>query len=381
MKKIILIPDSFKGTMCSTEICEIMKTEIKKHYPTAQIVSIPVADGGEGSVDCFLQAVKGNRIAIRVNNPLFEKTDVVYAMVDGGNTAVIEMAMSAGLSLIEQRKDPLNATTYGVGEMILDAIKKGAKKIIVGLGGSATNDGGCGAACAAGIVFYNQNGEQFVPVGGTLNEISRVDLSERSSLLNDVEIIGMCDVDNPMYGLDGAAYIFGPQKGATPDMVHIIDKGLRNLAEVMRRDLSKDVANIPGAGAAGAMGAGMIAFFNASLLKGIDTILEIVRFDDELIGADMILTGEGKIDNQSLHGKVIIGVAERAKCKNIPVIAFVGDIGDDIDSIYEKGVTAIISINRVAVDIITARFRAKSDLALTVDNFMRFCKSIGLGGT
>lgn len=374
MQRIILIPDSFKGTMSSLEICEIMKAEIAKHYPRSQIISIPVADGGEGSVDCFLRALGGERVTVPVNNPLFEIIDGAYGLTDGGKTAVVEMAACAGLPLIESRKDPLGSTTYGVGEMILDAARRGARKILVGLGGSATNDGGCGAACAAGIQFYNGKGESFVPTGGALREIARVDPSRRDPALDHVEIISLCDIDNPLFGPAGAAQVFGPQKGAGPDMIRVIDEGLEHLADIIRRDMGKNVAGIPGAGAAGGMGAGLSAFFSARMQMGIEAVLDTVRFDGLLSGTDMVITGEGRIDRQSLRGKAVIGVARRAKRANVPVVAIVGDIGEDIAGVYEEGVTSIISINRAAVDFSEARKRAKSDLALTVDNLMRFCK-------
>ena len=378
MKKIILIPDSFKGTMDSIEICEIMRKPILKYYPDVDIVSIPVADGGEGSVECFLQALGGKKVVAKVKNPLYEDMQSFYGLIDNGKTAVIEMAACSGLPLIENRKNPMKATTYGVGELILESARNGAKKIIVGLGGSATNDGGCGAACAVGVRFYNSKGESFIPTGGTLQDISRIDMSQKDSILENVEIIAMCDINNPMHGPDGAARVFGPQKGATPELVEALDKGVKHLSEIIKRELNMDLANVPGTGAAGAMGAGMLAFFGAKLQMGIETVLDAVRFDNELQGTDMVFTGEGRIDIQSLRGKVVIGVARRAKKANVPVIAVVGDIGDSIEPAYSEGVSSIISINRVADDFSKVRSRAKADMALTIDNFMRFCKRMGL---
>ena len=378
MKKIILVPDSFKGTMSSSEICQIMKGEVLKHYPHCEVVSIPVADGGEGSVACFLQAVGGQAVSVPVQGPYFEPMSATYAVLSGGEAAVVEMAAAAGLPLVEGRRNPLVTTTYGVGELIKHAAASGVKKIIVGLGGSATNDGGCGAAAAAGVRFLNGKGETFVPTGGTLSEIARIDLSGIDPAVRGVQITAMCDIDNPMYGTTGAAHVFGPQKGATPEIVERLDRGLRHLAEVIGRDLGKAVHEVPGSGAAGAMGAGMIAFFDARLQMGIESVLDTVRFDDELRSADMVITGEGRIDTQSLRGKVVIGVARRAKKANVPVVAVVGDIGDKIEAAYEEGVTSIISINRVAVEFPVAKARAKSDLALTIDNLMRFCARMGL---
>lgn len=372
MSQFILIPDSFKGTMSSSEICGIMRKEIAAHDADASILSIPVADGGEGSVDCFLEALGGEKITCRSVNPLSEEMESFYGLIDGGKTAVIEIAAAAGLPLIEDRRDPLRASTYGVGALLLDALDRGVTKLIVGLGGSATNDGGCGAASAVGIRFYDKAGKAFVPAGGTLCDIDRIDASQGDSRLDKLEIVTMCDIDNPLYGPSGAAYVFGPQKGASPKIVEQLDAGLRHLSEIIRRDLGVDVAEIPGGGAAGGMGAGMVAFFGSSLQMGIETVLDTVRFSELLENTDMVFTGEGKIDGQSLRGKVVIGVARRAKQKGVPVVAVVGDIGDNVEGAYDEGVSAVFSINRVAVDFRQARTRAKSDLALTMDNLMRF---------
>lgn len=378
MEKFVLIPDSFKGTMSSTQICSLMKERILQHYPKAHVISIPVADGGEGSVDCFLQALGGERVTIKTANPFFEEVESSYGLIDEGRTAVIEMAASAGLPMIEDRKDPLKATTYGVGQMILHAAKHGVKKIIVGLGGSATNDGGCGAAAAVGVRFTDAAGKEIVPTGGTLCNIKNIDLSGRNALLNGIEIVSMCDIDNPMYGPTGASYVFGPQKGADEKMVEELDAGMKNLAHVIQTDLGQKLDDVPGTGAAGAMGAGMMAFFSSRLQMGIETVLETVHFNKLVQDADMVFTGEGKIDGQSLRGKVVIGVARAAKKENVPVTAIVGDIGDDIEGAYKEGVSAIFSINRVAVTFKDARPRAQSDLSLTMDNLMRFYKTMGL---
>jgi glycerate kinase len=378
LKKVIAIPDSFKGTMSSAEICGLMRAQVLKHYPNCEVREIPVADGGEGSVECFLRAVGGKSVAVPVKGPFFEEMEAAYGILGNGETAVVEMAAAAGLPLAGDRKDPMLTTTFGVGLQLLDAAKSGAKKIILGLGGSATNDGGCGAACALGVRFYNEKGESFVPVGGSLRQIQRIDMSGLSPLLKGVEVTAMCDIDNPMHGPNGAAHVFGPQKGATPEAVEALDAGLVHLAEAIGRDLGIKVAEVPGSGAAGAMGAGMLAFCGARLQMGIEAVLDTVRFDSALQGADLVLTGEGKIDSQSLRGKVVVGVARRAKKAAVPVVAVVGDIGDDIGAAYDEGVSYIASINRVAVDFSLAKPRAQSDLSLTVDNLMRFCKAVGM---
>ena len=374
MKKTILMPDSFKGTMSSSEICAIMKSEIIKHFPNCEIKSIPVADGGEGTVDCFLEAMGGERVTLAVKGPFMEDIEGFYAIVEDGATAIIEMAAAASLPMVLGRENPRITTTFGVGQLIRDAVSRGCKKIIVGLGGSCTNDMGVGAAAGAGARFFDAEGNDFVPTGATLDKIAKIDVSAVRAMLGDVEITAMCDIDNPLYGPTGAAYVFSPQKGADPDTVKVLDDNLRACSEVVKKELGIDVSALPGAGAAGGMGAGMVAFFGATLKSGIDTVLDTVGFENIAADADFIFTGEGKIDSQSLRGKVVIGIAQRAKAIGVPVIAVVGDIGDNMDSAYDMGVGAIYSINRVAVDFSKAKTRSKSDLALTVDTVMRTLK-------
>lgn len=376
MKKAVLIPDSFKGTLSSKEICGIIEKSINDHFPECQVVSIPVADGGEGSVDCFLEALGGEKVFETVKNPYFEDMRSYYGLIDGEKTAVIEMASCAGLPLVDGRKDPSKTTTYGVGQLILHGAEKGCKKIIVGLGGSCTNDGGCGAAAAAGVKFYDREGNEFVPVGGTLKNIAKIDLSQRSELIKGVEIITMCDIDNPMYGKNGAAYIFGPQKGADEAMVEELDEGLINLCGVIKNELGKDLENVPGGGAAGAMGAGMIAFFDSRLQMGIETVLDTVKFDEVIEGADMIFTGEGKLDTQSLRGKVVIGVSGRAKSKNVPVTVIAGGAEEDIQEAYEMGVTSVFTINRLPQDFQISRHKSRENMEATIDNILRLIKSV-----
>lgn len=376
MHKFLLIPDSFKGTMSSMEICAIMKDKIEAYYPGSEIISLPVADGGEGSVDSFLQASGGDRIRVKVHGPYQEEIDSFYGILPD-KVAIIEMAAAASLPMVDGRQNPMKTTTYGVGELIMDAKQKGCKKIIVGLGGSCTNDAGCGAAAACGVVFKDKEGKSFIPVGGTLADVASIDNSKLKKDFEGITIITMCDIDNPFAGKNGAAYIFGPQKGADEKMVEELDRQMQKIEKVINRDCGLDVSFIPGAGAAGGMGGGMAAFFSSHLQMGIETVLDTVHFDSLLAGTDLVLTGEGKIDTQSLRGKVVIGVARRAKKQDVPVVAIVGDIGDDIDKAYEIGVSGIFSTNRVAVPFKDAKKRAGSDMMLTVDNLMRFLKRMG----
>lgn len=374
MKKIILAPDSFKGTMSSIKICNIMSSVIQKHYPDVEVLKIPVADGGEGTVACFLEACGGRLVSVKVKGPYFDDIDSFYGILSDGCTAVVEMAAAAGLPLVEEKKNPMLTTTFGVGQLIRHALENGCTKIIIGLGGSCTNDGGTGMAAALGIQFMDQNDNPFIPTGGTLSKISKIDITDRIKALNDCTIVAACDVDNPLYGQNGAAFVFAPQKGADDEMVKNLDSQLKHLANVIQRDLEKDIAHVPGAGAAGGLGAGIIAFTGGSLKRGIDIVLDTVQFNELVKNCNLIITGEGKIDGQSLRGKVVVGVAGRAKKADIPVIAIVGDIGDDVDAVYDEGVSAILSINRVAVPFEQARVRSEKDLALTMDTLMRLIK-------
>lgn len=377
MSKFLLIPDSFKGTMSSEEICSIMERAIKQNYPDAKVISIPVADGGEGSVEAFLKAMGGERVTLTVKGPYFQDMEAFYGIIENGRTAVIEMAACAGLPLVEDNPDPRRTTTYGVGQLMEDAIKRGCRKIIMGLGGSCTNDAGTGAAAALGVIFTDIHGNSFIPTGGTLKEIVHIDTSGLPVSLKDIELVTMCDIDNPLYGEKGAAYVFAPQKGASPVVVKELDDGLRHLDQILKKEQGLSLADIKGAGAAGGMGCGMVAFFGSVLQMGIETVLDTVRFDELLKDADYVFSGEGRIDSQSIRGKVVIGIAKRTKEAKVPLIAFVGDIGDGIEEAYEKGVSGIFSINRVAVEYKDARKRARQDLFLTVDNLMRYMKVLG----
>lgn len=376
MKKIVIAPDSFKGTMSSIEVCNIVERGIKNIHPDIETVKIPIADGGEGTVDAFLTAVGGERITVRVKDPLFRDMDSFYGILPDGKTAVIEMAAASGLPLVENEKDPRKTTTYGTGQLMLDALDKGCSKIIMGIGGSATNDGGIGMAAALGIKFFDKDMKEIPLTGGGLEHLEHIDVSGRDKRLDSCEILAACDVNNPLYGVTGAAYIFGPQKGADKAMVEYLDGNLRHYSEILHKDLNAHIEDMPGAGAAGGLGAGLMAFAGAKLQSGIKIILDSVKFDEIIADADLIITGEGKIDGQSLRGKVPVGIAERAVVKNVPLIAVVGDIGDDIEEVYKKGINAVFSINRVAVPFEKARLRCKPDLLDTVESIMRFAKIV-----
>lgn len=371
MEKILLVPDSFKGTLSSCQVCQVMAGQLRRFFPQAQVKSIPVADGGEGSVEAFLAAAGGERRTRTVTGPFGEPVEAFYGILGDGRTAVIEMAACAGLPLAEGRLNPERATTYGVGELLLAAKEAGCTKAILGLGGSCTNDGGVGAAAALGAKFTRADGAAFVPSGGTLGEIAALDVSPVAQALQGMELTAMCDIDNPLYGEAGAAAVFAPQKGADAAMVARLDAGLRHLGQVAARCLGRDFSHLPGAGAAGGLGFGMAAFCGAQLRMGIDAVLDAVGFDSLLPGTDVVFTGEGKIDSQSARGKVVSGVAARCRKAGVPVVAVVGQIGQGFEEMYQQGLTAVFSINRAAQPFAESRFHAGENLALTMENIAR----------
>lgn len=371
MEKILLVPDSFKGTLSSRQVCQVMAGQLRRFFPQAQVKSIPVADGGEGSVEAFLAAAGGERRMLTVTGPFGEPVEAFYGILGDGRTAVIEMAACAGLPLAEGRLNPERATTYGVGELLLAAKEAGCTKAILGLGGSCTNDGGAGAAAALGAKFTRADGAAFVPTGGTLGEIAALDVSPVAQALQGMELTAMCDIDNPLYGEAGAAAVFAPQKGADAAMVARLDAGLRHLGQVAARCLGRDFSHLPGAGAAGGLGFGMAAFCGAQLRMGIDAVLDAVGFDSLLPGTDVVFTGEGKIDSQSARGKVVSGVAVRCRKAGVPVVAVVGQIGQGFEEMYQQGLTAVFSINRAAQPFAESRFHAGENLALTMENIAR----------
>lgn len=374
MKKIVIIPDSFKGTMSSKEVGEIIMEEAKKSYPEAEVIRAEVADGGEGSVEALLSALPGKRKFVTVSGPYREAVQACYGKI--GDTAVIEMAAAAGLPLVGTRLAAGATTTYGVGELIADALEQGAKRIILGLGGSATNDGGAGMAAALGVRFSDAEGKEFVPVGDTLGDIDKIELEGVDERLKTVQIIAMCDVSNPLCGSRGASAVFGPQKGASAEDVKRLDRGLFHLAEKIAEAGGREVLELPGGGAAGGMGAGAVAFLRAELRSGIDVVLETIHFDEMLEGCSLVITGEGKVDGQSVQGKVISGVAKEAAKKQVPVAVVTGAIEDGAEALYEIGVDAIFSINQKPLSFEAILHRTKADLRKTARNIFQFAKMV-----
>lgn len=369
MKKIILIPDSFKGTITAAEFCSISSEILNKYFPHVQVLSFPLADGGEGTTDTFLQLDGYEKITTTVKNAFMEDIPAYYALK--GDTAVMEMAMCASLPSAKGRENPATTTTYGVGQLISFAVENGAKKIILGLGGSCTNDAGTGMAAALGVDFFDREGNSFVPTGATLDKIAAFDTEKADRLLKDIEITAMCDIDNPLYGKNGAAYIFAPQKGADALMVADLDDKLRYIARLTEQQTDKNYYDIKGAGAAGGMGFGVCAFLAGSLKPGVNLILDTIGFEKHLADTDLIITGEGRLDSQSLSGKAVIGISRTAQKHNVPVLAVVGSIADDISPVYDQGVTAVFTTNTQPVPFETAAANAHKNLAVTVDNICR----------
>ncbi|MDO4477413.1 MAG: glycerate kinase [Lachnospiraceae bacterium] len=374
MKKCIIICDSFKGTLSSIDICDIARASVPSFFPDCQVVTVPVADGGEGTVECFIRAIGAEPVTVSVSGPYGEAVTATYARK--GEQAIIEMAAAAGLPMVGERKNPEETTTYGVGQLIAHAINEGCTQILLGLGGSATNDGGCGCAVALGVEFFDASGNAFTPVGATLGNIARIDDKKAKALLKGISISVMCDVENPLCGPMGAAPVFGPQKGADAEMVARLDAGLHHMAQVIASDLQVKIENVPGAGAAGGMGGGCMAFLGAQLKQGIECILDTVQFDALLEGADLVITGEGRIDSQSVNGKVISGIAKRTSARRIPLVAIVGSIADDAGAGYDLGVTAMFSIDRPAQD-----FREYTDknalyYQRTLEDVLRLIKAL-----
>lgn len=366
MKKCIIIPDSFKGTMTSVEVSEIMAAAVKRHDPDCEIITIPIADGGEGTVDCFLRAEKGEKVKIKVSDAYGKTIEGFYGRF--GDTAVIEMAAVAGM-ISNTRRDTLEASTYGVGQLIAHAINNGTKTILIGLGGSCTSDAGCGMAAALGMKFYDYNGTQFVPTGSTLHKVAKATRTEIDKRLEGIRVCCVCDTNKVMYGPDGAAYVYAPQKGATEEQVKILDDNLRTFADLIKRDLGIDVSTIPGGGAAGAMGAGAVAFMNAELKPGIEYIMDMVKFDEQLEDADCVFTGEGSFDMQSMSGKAVYGVASRAKRHNVPVIVIAGRNKNGTHDLSEVGITAVYETAN-SENFEEIKRTCRNDLASTMDKVL-----------
>ena len=343
--KILVAPDSFKESLSAIQVAEAISKGVLKIIPNAEIIKTPISDGGEGLLDALVNDKNGKIITVKVYDPLYRSIAAEYGILNEGTTAVIEMAKASGLELLkEQEKNPDITSSYGTGQLILDALDRGCQKIIIGIGGSATNDGGMGMVKALGGKFINKEGVELTEGGGALGELSSIDLTNFDKRISNCKIVVACDVTNKLTGENGASFVYGAQKGGSKEQLEFLDKNLQHYAAIIRNHLGIEIENINGAGAGGGMGAGLIAFLNAELKSGIDLILETLEIKKHIKNIDLIITGEGEIDKQTLQGKTILGIAALAKEYYVPVIAITGKIGDNIDEIYKLGITSIFSI-------------------------------------
>ena len=343
--KVVAAIDSFKGSMTSLEVAAAFEKGVKKVYKDAEFIKIPLADGGEGTVKALIDNLDGKMVNIKVKDPLMRDIDSFYGISGDGKTAVIEMAAASGLPLLSpDERNPLKATTFGTGELIKDALEKGCREFIIGIGGSATNDAGTGMLSALGYIFLDENGNELEPNGENLINIKSFKDDKVMKEVSEAKFLIACDVDNPFYGTNGAAHVYGKQKGATGDIIKILDDGMRNFSNVIEKIRKTDVSNISGSGAAGGLGGAFTAFFNSELKPGIDIITEKIELENKINGSDYVITGEGRIDFQSAMGKTPSGVAKLAKKYGIPVIAIGGSVDDEIGNIYDCGITAAFSI-------------------------------------
>ncbi|TVY07977.1 glycerate kinase [Paenibacillus cremeus] len=373
--KVVIAPDSFKGSLSAKEVAEAVEKGFLKVSKDLRITKVPMADGGEGTVESLVDATGGTIIRVRVKDPILRETEAFYGILGDGETAVIEMAAASGLPLLSpEERNPLVTTTYGTGQLILSAIEMGCKTIILGLGGSATNDGGSGMARALGVKFMDAEGQEIEFGGGSLDRLATIDCSAMHHGVNTVKFIVACDVDNPLCGEKGASKVFGPQKGATKEMVETLDQNLMHYGKLLEAYLQKEIVQFPGAGAAGGLGAGVLAFLKAELKRGIEIVIEATQLEEALKDADLVVTGEGMIDFQTAFGKTPQGVASLAQKYNIPVIVVAGAIGRDAHTLYDQGIDTIFSIVDKPMPLDDAIEQASQLLEDTAERIMRTIK-------
>ena len=375
MKKdlvIVLAPDSFKESMTAKEVCEAMERGIRKANSQIRCIHVPMADGGEGTMQSLVDATGGRVYSKEVVGPLGNNVVAEYGILGNGEIGVIEMASASGIHLVDsEKRNPLITTTFGTGQLIKACLDKGVKKLLIGIGGSATNDGGAGFIQALGGRLLDENGDDLSYGGGALAKLHTIDLSNLDERLKYVSVEVACDVNNPLCGKEGASYVFGPQKGATREMIEILDQNLSHYAEVIKEQLGKDVISKAGAGAAGGLGAGLMAFLDVKLKSGIEMVIEYANLEEKVRDADMVWTGEGSIDFQTQYGKTPLGVALIAKKYNKPVIALAGRVGNDIDVLYDKGIDAIFGIMRGVTSIEEALVKGPENVEKTSENIIR----------
>ena len=370
--KIVVAPDSFKGSVTALQAANAIEKGLRRVFPDAIIEKIPMADGGEGTVQSLVDAVGGHIRTQRVLAPLENEVDAEFGILSDGETAVIEMASASGLTLVPpDKRNPMKTTTYGTGQLIRAALEAGCRRLIIGIGGSATNDGGTGMAEALGAKFLNVNGEPIPHGGGGLNELASIDITGLHPAILETETVVACDVNNPLTGPEGASHVYGPQKGATPEMVETLDAHLGHYDKVLTRTFGQSFDNIPGAGAAGGLGAGLMAFLNAELRLGVDIMIDTVKLKERMKGASLVFTGEGQLDFQTAFGKTPVGVAKVAKAGKIPVIAIAGGIGEGADAVYDAGIDAMLGIVQAPMSLEDAVADAPQLIADTAEQAAR----------
>lgn len=369
LKKVVIAPDSFKESLSALEVAEAIERGFRQIFPQVQYVKLPMADGGEGTVDSMVAATGGEIVTVAVTGPLGQPVQAFYGLLGEGETAVIEMAAASGLHLAPKaQRDPRMTTSYGTGELILAALERGVKTIILGIGGSATNDGGAGMMQALGARLLDENRQALPPGGAALAQLSYIDLSGVDPRLQQGSITAACDVDNPLCGANGASAVFGPQKGATPEMVTQLDAALRHYGTLLEQATGREVINTPGAGAAGGMGAALLGMLNARLRPGIEIVIETLQLEEALRDADLVITGEGRLDSQSIHGKTPIGVARVAKRFGLPVIGIAGSLSKDYQVVHQHGIDAAFSVLDRVVSLEEALAEAADNLEVTARN-------------
>ncbi len=371
--KIVIAPQTFKGSISALAVARAMDEGVRRVVPDSETVLVPVADGGDGTLETMVEGSGGEIKVSEVTGPLGERVAASWGAMGDGATAVIEMARTSGLALFPvEKRDPLTATTYGLGEAIGHALDAGFRRFIIGIGGSATNDAGAGMAQALGVRLLDGDGRELPRGGAALSGLQRIDPSGLDTRVRESRFLVACDVNNSLTGPEGASAIYGPQKGATPDMVERLDAALGHFAEVALRDLGADVNDIPGAGAAGGLGGGLIAFLGAELGTGVDIVLDVVGLDGQLEGADLVITGEGCLDHQTVYNKAPIGVASLAKARGIPVVAISGSLGERYREVHHHGIEAVAAITCYPMSIDEASERAAELLAGATEEALRF---------
>lgn len=373
--KVVIAIDSLKGSLSSMEAGMAIKDGILAAKPDAEVIVKPLADGGEGTTDALIEGMNGERIDLTVTDPMHTPVDAYYGYLKDTNTAVMEMASAAGITLVpDSEKNPLLATSYGVGEMINDAIQRGCRNFIIGIGGSVTNDGGIGMLKALGVRFLDENGEDAGEGGQALAKVARIDVSGMNPLLKECHIQVACDVNNPLCGENGSTYVYGPQKGVTEDMKKTLDEAMAHFARVTSETLENDYMNTPGAGAAGGLGYAFLAYTGAALTPGIELILDAVGLEEELSGADVVVTGEGRLDFQTAMGKAPVGVARLAKKYNAKVIAFAGSVTKEATACNKEGIDAFFPILRSVCTLAEAMdpVAARNNMTATVEQVFLF---------